>query len=218
MITLKSESKVDKFGQIFFQVSYRDGDNLIEKDVSLEDYKRIINGSVQEVTTWVDVPKVPSQIYDFQISSKGEADGYRVIIHVKEGMKPFSYAGDIMRIPFPGIVFYLEIIKGDIREKKVYAVKDEILCPDTELYHYPFGNVYDDGRICMGNISVNIPTIQDSLKFVDAFFEGRTNSDLSRNKNTMGYTQGELLTKVRGKETYPKELLLSLNKKLNNLF
>lgn len=218
MISLKSESKVDKFGQVFFQVSYKDGDKLIEKDVSLADYKRIINESVEELTTWVEVPKIPVEVCKAWISSKGEEDGYKVLLHVKEQMWPFSYAGKIMRLAFPGLVFCLVVKKGIIIEKKVFAVKDDVLNPDSRLFYYPFGNVNEQGEICMGNILVNVPTIKDSVKFIESFMEGRTNSDLARMKNAFGYSQAELIKRVEEKTSYPKELLLPNNKKLINLF
>lgn len=218
MISLKSELKVDKFGQMFFRVSFKDGDKLIEKDVSLADYRRIINESVEELTTWVDVPKMPVEVYRAWVSSKGEKDGYKVLLHVKEQMWPFSYAGKIMRLAFPGLIFHLTVKNGIIHEKSVYAIKDEIICPETKLYYYPFGNVNAQGSICMGNILVNIPTIQDSIKFIESFMEGRTNSDLAGMKNTFGYSQAELIKKVEGKTSYPKEMLLPNNKKLIDLF
>ena len=161
---------------------------------------------------------MPVEVYKAQISSKGESDGYRVILYVKEQMQPFSYAGAIMRLPFPAQVFYLEVKGGAVKNKKVYAVKDEIICPDTELFYYPFGNVYDDGRICMGNILTELPTINDSVKFIEAFINGRTNSDLARMKNTMGYSQTELIGKIKGKENYPKEYLYPfMSKKVKDI-
>jgi len=39
----------------------------------------------------------------------------------------------------------------------VYAVTDEHISPNTTLYHAPFFNVYAEGRVCMGNVGVNIP-------------------------------------------------------------
>ena len=217
MISLKSEAKVDKCGHVYFRVSYMDGDALIQKDLSLADYRRVINESVEEETSWVDVPRIPCMVYKAQVSSKGEMDGYRVLLYVKEQKFPFSYAGNIMRLPFPSLMFYLEVKGGVIRERKVFAVKDEFICPNSELYFYPFGNVYEDGRICMGNINVSLPTMQDSEKFVDAFIEGRTNSDLARMKNSMGYTQTELIEKVREKEVYPKEYLYPFGKKVKDI-
>ena len=218
MISLKSESMVDKFGQMYFRVSYKDGDNLIEKDVSLNDYRRLINESLEEDMVWVDVPKLPVEVYKAKVSSRGEVDGYKVILFVKGQMQPFNFAGKIMRIPFPSLVFNLTVGKGIIKEKKVFAVKDEILCPDTELFHYPFGNVNDQGGICMGNILVDMPTIQDSVKFVDAFMEGRTNSDLLGVRNRLGYTQSELVEKIQKMEKYPDEFLIPNKKILKDLF
>lgn len=218
MLSLKSETKVDKYGQVFFRVSYKDGDNMIEKDISLEDYRRLINESVEEMTTWVNVPKLPPEVYWSQISAKGEEDGYKVVLHAKAQMQPFSYAGKIMRIPFPGLVFRLVVKNGAVIERKVFAVKDEIICPETELYFYPFGNVYTSGDICMGSISINIPTVKDSARFINAFVEGRTNSDLAGAKNTMGYSQPQLLKRIEKETSYPEELLLPFGTKLIDLF
>lgn len=40
---------------------------------------------------------------------------------------------------------------------QVFAVADTDLSEQTALCHAPFFNVYPDGRVCMGNVRVNIP-------------------------------------------------------------
>jgi PRTRC genetic system protein B len=45
--------------------------------------------------------------------------------------------------------------KGSVQ---VFAVKDEEITLHTNLYKAPFFNVYNDGRVCMGNVRIGIPS------------------------------------------------------------
>ena len=40
--------------------------------------------------------------------------------------------------------------------KENYALKEDEPTQESVLYNYPFGNVYNDGHICFGNIKENI--------------------------------------------------------------
>ena len=39
----------------------------------------------------------------------------------------------------------------------VFAITDDCITATTKLFHAPFFNVYAEGRVCMGNVPVNIP-------------------------------------------------------------
>jgi len=40
---------------------------------------------------------------------------------------------------------------------QVFAVADTVLLESTRLYYAPFFNLYNDGRVCMGNVRIRIP-------------------------------------------------------------
>ena len=67
----------------------------------------------------------------------------------------------------PALVFKL---KNDTLS--VFAIKDDNLKDDTILYKAPFHNVYEDGRICMGNAIIKKNNELNVIvkNYEDAFF------------------------------------------------
>lgn len=118
---------------------------------------------------------------------------------------------------FPALIFYMETRKDkmDTSMMRIYAVKEKTLSEigsDTKLYHYPFGNVYAEGRICWGSTQLpEIKSFNDFKKVILTFFGGVTNDDLFR---TLGRfhkkitCQRELLEFLVKEEKFPDELLV----------
>lgn len=221
MKELKSVSKVDKYGRMYFLVTYKDGDAVIEKTVDLETYRKIINGNTKEEVVFVEIPQLSKEVYKAAISSKGESGGFKVLLYYEPQMCPFSYMGKIFRIPFPALMFYLHVGEGgNLVERKVFALKEckkELVTKDSQLYAYPFSNVYEGGRICMGNISARFSSINDSLNFHQLFIEGRSNHDLYHGQNIAGLNQGQLLAKIEKLDQFPLELLVEEKGRVANL-
>ena len=57
----------------------------------------------------------------------------------------------------------------------LYAVTDEEITTETPLYNAPFFNMYDDGRVCMGNVRLEIKkdcALEDFISlWQNAFFD-----------------------------------------------
>ncbi len=216
------KSGVDKYGRMYMIVSYKEDEKVVEKKVDMETFRTIINGSIKDETKYVLVPSLPQHVYKAFISAEGEMDGFKVLLYYEPQKGPLSYMGKLFRIPFPALLFFLQVGKnGQLKEKKVYALKEmrkENVTDNSELYFYPYSNVYSDGRICMGNILSNFHTITDALSFKDQFIEGRSNGDLYSNRNTLKLKMGELIEKVEKEDRFPVELLEQANLKVRDLF
>lgn len=51
-------------------------------------------------------------------------------------------------VPFPNLVFCFGVRNNRVGQRHVFSYKDRILREDTELYRYPFSNVYEGGKMC----------------------------------------------------------------------
>lgn len=127
---------------------------------------------------------------------------------------------------FPALIFYMETRKDkvDASAIRIFAVKEKSLNEigsDTKLYHYPFGNVYTEGRICWG--STQLPEVQsfnDFKKIILTFFGGVTNDDLfSRTGKVCKEIacQRELLEFLVKEDKFPKQLLVDTKRTLAEL-
>jgi len=55
-------------------------------------------------------------------------------------------------IPFPETVFLFYVDREKIVQSKLFACIPPIGRRNDQLFRFPFGNVYEDGKICWGNI------------------------------------------------------------------
>lgn len=124
---------------------------------------------------------------------------------------------------FPGLVFYMETRKNkvDVSAMRIFAVKEKTLAEigsDTKLYHYPFGNVYSDGRICWGSTQMPmIESFNDLKKIILTFFGSVTNDDLFHKNEKIKKEiacQRELLEFLVKEDEFPNELLVDTGKTL----
>jgi PRTRC genetic system protein B len=114
--------------------------------------------------------------------------------------------------PLPGLVFSLN--DSDL---SVYAV-NEIPNEKTILYHAPFGNLYEDGSVCWGNVDVDVK--QTDFKKIckhieNLFFKSKfthTNSDKITKSNLV-----TLFNSLKDKDCFPMDELLPSKVKINQL-
>lgn len=54
--------------------------------------------------------------------------------------------------PIPRLVFGVRMLTdGRVVDCSIGVVADEAPTPDTQMFYYPFSNVYTSGRVCTGN-------------------------------------------------------------------
>ena len=51
-------------------------------------------------------------------------------------------------VGFPNLLFIFKVKEGKLTSKHVHCYKDKFIRNDTELYSYPYANVFDGGGMC----------------------------------------------------------------------
>lgn len=96
-----------------------------------------------------------------------------------------------------------------------------MLGPASRLCYYPFGNVYDNGKICWGNtVFPKMTSIKDAEKLIQAFFDAETNNDLYQNRiaeHPEFKEQSGLLETLKEMEVFPQKWLKENGNQLSNL-
>ena len=117
----------------------------------------------------------------------------------------FSYFGtQYPNFPIPRLVFCFRYMPQEKKVADCYVcvTKDERLTADTPLYHYPFSNVYNDLRICIGNNA--LPIYKDPARLhtlASYLLRLPNNNDLySREDNKLHAEYRDLLEQMKGKE------------------
>lgn len=216
-ISIEAKSLVDDEGNLYFDVGFQEGDERIEKRVSAEIFISLLDGNLRETEKYVSIPKLASNIYSVKISSIDKSS-FDCLCVYKAEKRAFAIAGQFFRLPYPALLMVLKVRKGARNEMSMFALNTDSPTDDSELYLYPFGNVYEDGKVCMGNIvSKTIRSIQDVDFIFDDFISGITNEHLYRMQNNLGLTQLELVKYIEHMDSYPVELLKPANKNISSL-
>ena len=132
------------------------------------------------------------------------------------------YGTEYPDFPLPRLVFAVKYMRDTdkIGGVRLAVVKDEKLTPDTMTFIYPFSNVHNDDRICLGNNVLPIyrdPTRIHTLMHRILGFPN--NDDLfqdANNKLGMGYR--DLLEHLKDKppEYYYTDVLIPNKKTLKD--
>ena len=91
----------------------------------------------------------------------------------------------------------------------------------TPLYFTPFFNIYEDGKVCMGSVNINIKNSASVEEFVgaweDYFFNSYFSHLLGRNSPIKGNCVNLWKDLIQTGKPFPKEVLKKNNKTLKNL-
>lgn len=193
---------------------------ITKKCISYEDFLAIVNNSTK-ADNFLHVGKLPEGYYD-AILDKDEM-GFKCLVVVPEGLKPIIYYSDIYMVPFPKLMFYFKVRTGILKESKVYALKSGRISDKTTLYKYPFGNVYDGGKICWGGNVINgIYELRKVERIISTFFGSPTNDDLwgkciNVPSDDPRRVQRGLLESLNMEKTFPEDILVKTHYSVKNL-
>ena len=217
---MKVISTIDTRAPGTVRVHCEDDDNIaFIKNISYHDYLAILQNST--VSDGERVKRIGTLPFGWYDGGYEESTGtYEAILHLPAAERPFIYYGKSYVVPFPGLVFYLKAQKGNVTCSRLFALAEDGISETSVLHHYPYGNVYDDGKICWGGNDVNMPKIQcfkDFEKVVELFFGAETNNDLyqspelKKDGKKVEMSQSELVMLLEGKEKFPVEFLRKSN-------
>lgn len=105
--------------------------------------------------------------------------------------------------PLPRLVFRVRILDtGRMADCAIGVVADETLSMDSVMYHYPFSNVYTDGKVCTGNnVLPKYKNLAALKHFPRYLMELPDNDDMySPDRNKLGLGHMELLEHLKDKE------------------
>ena len=207
-------------GDTLFTVTMEKEDGMIQKkELDLPTFLHLIDASKVVDMNYVALSKdmIPDGYIDGHFASP---TNYTCVWEVKgkkrqlvyestgAGSKPKHYT-----LPFPNLVFGLSVSNGVKQSFYCFAKKEG----DSRLYRYPFGNVSDEGSVCMGSISTKnvTPSIIE-----DDFFLGITNNDYfgdGMKKCGMKWSQPKLFSELKGKDRFPDNWLVDAECDLQDL-
>lgn len=189
----------------FREVSVRLEDKGIVtcKKIPMADFLSLLQNSAA-MGQVMRIGRLPQGYYDGALSPAENT--FKMAVSIPAAVRPVQYFDTVYVVPFPALMFIFCVATGRINVSEVVALDTDVPQEDSIVYHYPFGNVYNDGKICWGNIA--LPSISNPLelpKAISGFFASETNNDLYEIVD--GRQQRQLLEELSNADTFPKRYL-----------
>lgn len=130
-----------------------------------------------------------------------------------------DYQASNIAIPFPTCLFMFVVKGGRLRTSKVVCVKQTLNTMNDRVYRFPFGNTFQDGRVCWGDNELpKFEKPMDAVAIMALFFDAPFNGDLLDGKTVSAIKDGKtsipdalaLIKHIEGKEKFPEEALYDL--------
>lgn len=208
---ISSKSEIDKFGNLYFLVTFKEDGKILEKRMEPIKFAEILVGSIKKDVKMIEFPSViPECIKKARMGSDGNKGTFEAVMVFPAQKRGFSFAEKIFYIPFPALVMKVVYVNGLKKADAVFALDTDEPEANSSLYNYPFGNVYADGHICFGNIKVDVSCLEEAPRVFEDFICGKTNGDLyyQNVRGKSGKSQGEFVEYLSGLDEFPKEELV----------
>ena len=221
------KAEVDLLRPELAKVKVVAGKMSYSKTVKVKDLIAILNGCKEESVKVEKMPRTPQGMVDLWY---GQDTDFTVTIFVPRDLRPTAYLKEKNErmIPYPNLLFMFRVASGNIADSKVFAVKvprARAVTDDTELYRFPYGNVWCDGKICWGSNTnvVRHKGLNDMEEVVAAFFNAIMNNDLYSGGGlhgggnvTLKLSLEELLDRMAKEDVFPDKLLVSTGLKYSS--
>lgn len=128
-----------------------------------------------------------------------------------------------LNIPFPVCLFVFNVAGNRIKKSRLYSLRGSLNSETQSLYRFPFGNTYEDGKICWGNNSLpKINDIQNLISIIATFYDAPFNGDLFDHRTINSNEESgsdfwSLLKFLNGKDFFPDSLLYKIRISLSSI-
>lgn len=144
-----------------------------------------------------------------------------VIWHTKSQKRPLYFA-DSLGIPSGQAFVPAMLWQADKNSLRVFALSGSSRpTVKTPLYYAPFFNIYEDGRVCMGSVNIDIKNSASVEQFTKAWEDYFFNSYFSHLMGEHSPVKGNCVSLWKDLVTtgraFPKEMLKNTSKTLKSL-
>ncbi|MFB9080177.1 PRTRC system protein B [Flavobacterium procerum] len=150
-----------------------------------------------------------------------QSDKGAVIWHTKSQKRPLHFI-EGLGIPSGQAFVPAMLWQADKNSLRVFALAgDRRPTEKTPLYFAPFFNIYEDGRVCMGSVNIDIKNsacVEEFTKsWEDYFFNSYFSHLMGGNNPVKGSCVSLWMDLVSSGRTFPKEILKKTAETLKNL-
>lgn len=118
--------------------------------------------------------------YVIAIEAPAKVRNFALYVNQRAHEEGDKYEPEELRMPMPRCIFFFKINNERIMNSYLYCLLNPLGTNMDRLYWFPFGNTWEDGRICWGSQS-SMPVIKTPMALVGLigmFFDLPYNGDL----------------------------------------
>lgn len=194
----------------FVELEYNGIKSFRECDVnSLID---LLNDAVRETKTHevIESPLLPANTIKFD--KNVYENEYALFMYKEPVIDQIIFESREYNVGYPATIYRFAVANGYISRINVWAIKDKVINPNMPVYHYPFYNVFADGRVCIGMNHIEIEAPWQLHKVPDIL--RRMPSNLGMQTHNESGLEGDSLFRIIENKPFPNEWLKPTNKTL----
>lgn len=187
-----------------------DGIRQSKKYINYEDLEEIFKQNIK-----IDTGILPRNCIYYARQDRG----YLAVLQVDPQQLDILYHGrrssEVLKYKVPIPYVYFAYLVRDRRVVDSYCISSKypVLEKTTQMYTFPYGNVFDDFRICWGRqVLPEIPNPRYLADLPDLFFAAPFNGDLSENRfvgfNYENNNLGHFFSDLNGRAMFPHNKLI----------
>lgn len=190
----------------------KSGGKRVARNINVEDFRNAFAGNLV-LRTGIMSPGI--RYY----SKKGDKE--YIVVECPPKVRQTRckrYKEGTINLPMPPTVFFFVITNGKLTSSKCFCIKKPIGESGQKLYHFPFGNTYNSGKICWGHSRKSFKgnlSLSNIASLIDIFFSSGFNNDLESRLTTEAWKKigvyNSAVATVRyfdGKKDFPVKFLL----------
>lgn len=162
-----------------------------------------------KITDHYESGPLPKNCIYYGVVERNSQKPEQVIIIEREAcIRPYNHLGTILQVGYPKLLFCYRVVSENVQTFYVAAAVDEIIKNSSEIYLFPYANVYLGGNVCMGSFVYPLLRELAELTYYPEAFYTIEHTHLTNAKNQL---IADLLEKNENKAFDSKLLIPDCN-------
>lgn len=180
----------------------------VTKTLEIDDFCKLLSGNVKKESIGnISSGILPEGTFYYE---KGET-GFKLGIYVPGGVHTLNFKNEFIEVPFPASVMLFSERSGLLAWRATTCKSQKELTKKTNLYHWPFGHVYDDGHVCVGNVQTKV---NSERKIPDVIYNLYTAENSHANTGLTKIAENVALLEGKEYTSFPNEMLVDAKETL----
>lgn len=162
--------KITKDGSVF--LIEENGPVKREREIEPQSLLTLIEKSLHNEVTDAYGSRLPKNCVFYGVVERHAQQPTQIVMLERDKcIRPYNHFGAEETVGYPKLIFAYKVQGQHVITTSVVAAKDEVMTPESAVYHFPYANVGASGAICLGSYSYpEVKDISDMSYFPEPFY------------------------------------------------